>query len=551
MVAFNPDSLCKEAETHYFDFLAEGEPDIVPRHIIDHVLGCRHCRSRIEQLGSILAHSGLNPTISQANAAIGTMLKLHFAYLGQPVTCKMVRPFLSTLIDPTLEIRIPTPIVVHLDHCQSCSKDLERIRELNLTRGQLCRLSQMYADSPKDKYIACPKAQAAINSVVNLSLHETNADILKHLCLCSFCRELVSEARKFTIRLLPESNGGDKDLLCSQISPGDIFDYAVPYGLDPASDQYAKFRESLTSHIRKCPTCLGKMQDLHQTIFGILDRPESGVATTYEVDASATEAHTNLYAGFPIKVEATGVLSTAGPVAPDRPVARRRVWTRHLKPFAAVSAVAAALIVTVIVLLSSPVAKAVTIDQIYRALELAKNVYVASFLPGISKPTQEKWVSRELGLYMTKTDTQSALWDISKGIRRSRRLEAATTEIEHLETDDAGSIEEKIAGPLGLTPFGHLSDIPSGAKWSEVTDSNLEAAEGTKIYDLEWGERTYGSNEVLKRWRVFIQVQTKLPSKVEWYQKTAFDEDFTLMQVTSVDYPSTTDIQDTVERVCP
>jgi hypothetical protein len=181
---------------------------------------------------------------------------------------------------------------------------------------------------------------------------------------------------------------------------------------------------------------------------------------------------------------------------------------------------------------------------------MAKNVYIASFLPGISKPTQEKWVSRELNLYMTKTDTECVLWDISKGIRRNRRLDATTTEIEHLETDDASSIEEKIASSLGLAPFDHISDIPSNAKWSEVTDPNLEA-EGTKIYDLEWSERTYGSNEVLKRWRVFVQVQTKLPSKVEWYQKTAFDEDFTLIRVTSVDYPSTTDIQDAVERVCP
>jgi hypothetical protein len=144
------------------------------------------------------------------------------------------------------------------------------------------------------------------------------------------------------------------------------------------------------------------------------------------------------------------------------------------------------------------------------------------------------------------------LWDITGGIRTSARLDTGTTETTRLETDATGRIEQKVAGPLGLTPFDHVSDIPGDAKWSEVVAQPLEAREKDKeVYELVWSKKTYDGSTVLKKWRVFVQVQTKLPSKVEWYQKTEFDEDFTLMQVTSVDYPSITEIQDTVERVCP
>ena len=95
MVAFNKDTLCKEAEAYYFDFLVEGDSDIVPQHIFDHVIFCEQCRARIKQLGNVLAGTCSNSGISQADTAICAMLKLHFAYLGQPVTCKTTKPFLK------------------------------------------------------------------------------------------------------------------------------------------------------------------------------------------------------------------------------------------------------------------------------------------------------------------------------------------------------------------------------------------------------------------------------------------------------------------------
>ncbi|MCJ7730509.1 MAG: hypothetical protein MUO27_11630 [Sedimentisphaerales bacterium] len=562
MVAFNKEALCKEAEAYYFDFLVEDKPDIVPQHIFDHVICCERCRARIKQLGNVLACTCSNSEISQADTAIGTMLKLHFAYLGRPVTCKTVKPFLPTLLDPTLEIRIPTPIIVHLDHCQSCSKDLERIRELNLSRGQLCRLSQMYADRPKDRYIACPKAQAAVNPVVNLSLCETNTDVLKHLCLCSYCRELVSEARKFAIRLLPESAEGNEEPLCRQLSLSDIFDYAVPYGLDPSSDQYMKFRESLTSHIRKCPTCLSKIQELHETLFDIIDRPESGVVTVYNTiespasETSAAEQPEDLYSGFPIRVEVSGLKDVAIKKQPTSPsigtAAGARMFSiRRLAPLAKFGAVAAAVaIVAILFLFAMPSAKAVTLEQIYEAVLEVKTIHIAIFTSGKTEPEQERWVSRRQGIYVTKTGNELALWDVTNVTERHQNIVTGITKATQLEENALAATEEKISGSLGLMPFEDISTLPKDTQWHRLVDTTIPRdTSSLEVYDLLWAEKRYSGLSTLNKWRVYVDPETKLPRRTEFYQMLPVEQEYDLKSFKVIDYPTDIEMQAIIKQL--
>ncbi len=111
-----------------------------------------------------------------------------------------------------------------------------------------------------------------------MNLRETSAEILRHVCICQTCRQLLYEHRKEMIEYLPAYDLSP-EFLCESISPSEIFVYTIPFGLDPANDQYAKFRPSFTSHLVKCQTCLGKMQELHNTIYAILERPDSGVVT--------------------------------------------------------------------------------------------------------------------------------------------------------------------------------------------------------------------------------------------------------------------------------
>jgi predicted anti-sigma-YlaC factor YlaD len=152
MNASNHKNLCEEAELHYYDFICGQTRPSVPDLIVEHIGQCQHCRLQIEQLREALsetenqAESGQN----RIRAAVTKALQLHFVYTDRYVTCGAARPFLPALSDPNLKIRIPTPITAHLDNCEQCRKDLEKLRKLDLDSGQLLQLAQILTGQPSE-----------------------------------------------------------------------------------------------------------------------------------------------------------------------------------------------------------------------------------------------------------------------------------------------------------------------------------------------------------------------------------------------------------------
>ncbi len=560
MIAPNRNSLCREAKLYYYDFLCDESRGLIPESISDHIEQCQHCREQIGQLKVVLSQTdGVKPEQGQVNSAITTMLELHFAYIGERVTCKTVRPFLPGLLDPALEIRIPTPITAHLDNCKQCSEDLEAIRELNLNRKQLYRLSQFLAEKPSDDSVSCSQARAATLCVALMIFHETSAAVLKHFCMCPNCRNALYQYRESVRTDLLHSEKAPKEFPCEEVSATDIFDYCLPYGIDPAADQYAKFQESLTSHLHSCPTCLAKMQELHHTIYNIADRAESEVVTIYHIDesakAKAISESADLYAGFPISVE---IVSREDKVDVEQPVPtidfttalKRKLSAVNLKPLVKIGvAVAAVILIGFALLLNTPTAKAVTIEQIYKAIEKVKNVYISSFVPDKSEPTQERWVSRTLNIYMTKTKLQWVLQDIANGLRKSKDSHTGVIDTVQLTEDDIAGIEQKISGSLGLMPFYDISEIPKDAEWRRVVDENLEVGKGVEIYDLKWAERKYGGSAVFKNWRVFAAPETNLPQRIEGYQRLSTDSEYTLRSVIVVEYLDESEMQAVIKEL--
>jgi len=555
MIAHNPNSLCKQAELYYYDFVYSESRGLIPESIVNHVEQCQHCREQINKLKAVLSQAdGLESQQSQVGSAVTTMLKLHFAYVGKPVTCNIVKPFLPTLLDQTLGMRIPTPIVTHVCDCQQCSEDLDIIRCLNLDRKQLCRLSQLFAEESAVDAEFCSKARADVDSVIAMFFQNTNAQILKHLCTCSGCRELLYQRRQEFRDGLLQKKITDEKFLCDNVSATHIFDYVIPYGIDPANDQYAKFRRSLISHLVYCPNCLAKMQQLHQTIYGIAERAESEVVTIYHIDESAkAEAigeSDDIYAGFPIRVERAKrgdeVNSGRSASTIDFGAAlKQKVSAINLKPLIkAAVAVAAVILIAAALFFNIPTAKAVTIDQIYKAIEKVKNVYISKFVPDKTEPIQEKWVSRTLNIYMTKTGKQLVSWDIHAGVKKSKHLDTAVIETISLTEDIIADVEKKITGYLDLIPFYDISEIPEGAQWVHISKEALESvAEETEVYDLNWVEKLDNEPIVFKKWRVFVDPETNLPQRTELHQRSITESEYTLRSVKVVEYLSDGEIQ--------
>jgi len=558
MVAHSPNSLCKQAKIYYYDFLFSESRGLIPESTVDHIEHCQHCEEQISQLKAVLSKTdNFKSEQEKISSAVATMLKLHFAYIGKPVTCNIVKPFLPSLLDPALGISIPTPIVTHLYNCQKCSEDLDIIRTLGLNRKQLCRLSQLFADKPGEDDISCSSAKNAIPSIASMALSESDSEVLKHVCKCPACRDLLYQERQKICASLPEFSE-TPEFPCDQVSTTDIFDYVIPYGLDPSGDQYAKFRKSFTSHIIGCPNCLARMQQLHKTIYYLAERAESDVVTIYEIDESAKAQATVEadfpYSEFPIKVkvieqEDKAIAEHTTPVVNFAVALKQKISTMELKPLVKTAIAAAAVILIAVALFfHTSTAKAVTIERIYKAIENVKNAYISNFVPDQIEPEQEKWMSRELGIYITKNKQELVLWDIPNRVRKIKHLDTDSIEIAPLSSEMAMEIEKVITGFLGLVPFADLSLVPNDAEWNHIADDSLKVAEGIEVYDLIWVGEKHINFVVLNKWRVFVDTETDLPQRTELYRKQALDSDYTLESVNKVKYLEKNQIESVIKE---
>jgi len=554
--------MCEQARPYYYQCLRRDTKEEIPAEILAHIRQCRFCQAEVNRLEIVLAevkyHAG--QSIGQTDSAITTNLGLHFAYIGSSVTCDTVKPFLPSQADPLLEVGVPTPITVHLDKCQQCADDLETIRQLSLTHKQLCRLGQLFAEKPSKDAISCSQAQAGILAVASMVFRETNAEVLKHLCTCHNCREQLYQYRE-TVRgeLLRDQRTQNK-FPCEAVSATDIFDYCFPYGIDPASNQYAKFLESFTSHARACTTCLGKMQDLHNTVYGILERQESEIVTCFQVvDESAQDSIVgspdDVYEDWPIEVQVfdksseTKIIEARGSGVTVAHKPKQRLSTLSIRPFIKPAAAAAVLLVAIL-LLKGPVAKAVDLGDVYNALERIKNVCFTIFDPEKAKPTQEIWISQALKSKMFKTETEYILWDLKGKSRKSRDLNTGSITMAELDNDVLVKVEETMKAPWGLLPFDNISAVPTDAEWQKVADGDVETTiPSTEIYDLVWIEKSLVGSIIHRKWRGYIDIETKLPKRIEWWEKYAKEEEYKLLTITKVTYPTVVEIRAATEDV--
>ena len=529
MIAPNPHLLCEEAKLYYFELLDNESDAFVPELIIDHVGRCQHCQEQISRLKGALSQAEADDGSEggQVGSPVAIMLRLHFAYIGERVTCETARPFLAGMSDPALEIRIPTPITVHLDSCRQCAEDLETIRGLNLNPKQLHQLGQLFAEAFSQDAAKCSQMREIIKSVAGLDFGGISAETLKHLCKCPVCQGLLCQERQAICDSLSQ-DAQSRQFPCESVSATDIFDYVVPYGLDPGKDQYARFRESLTSHLRSCTTCLGKMQELHRVIYHMATRAESEVITIYHIDKSAKAQSLSesgkLYAGFPIRVEIAGCEDRVDVRRPARIVdfaaaLKRKVSALNVRPLLRPGLAAAAVIlVGLALMLNTPTAKAVTIEQICRAIMNVKNVHIRTFLDrDPTEPMEELWVSKTLKVQQTKRKGELSLLDIPN---------------------------EAIAGFWGLVPFSDLSALPEDAKLNPVAANGPEAAGETEIYDWTWTEKTYGGSVVFRKCRFFIEPETNLPRRTESYQKLPEDNEYVLISWMIVEYWTDSQMQE-------
>jgi len=555
MVRADSSMNCVRGRLYYYDFLDEESRGHIPESALRHIVRCPQCQAQINRLRGLLGEKESDAVVSRRrrNTAVASILKLHFGYAGSWVKCSSVRPFLPSLADPALEVRIPTPITAHVDACRACSDDVSRLRDMGLTHKQLCRLGQLFADKKgEDCATGCAEASKVIPDVVEGRFNTATAETLRHLCTCPQCRQSVYQSReKLLDELLVEGAYGQKSG-CEGLPAGELFEYCVPYGLDPADD--APGDSALAAeHLSGCPRCLGQIQRLHETLCGIAERPDSKVVTRFTFEDGAGK-QASVQAGDPqadwsVNVEVYKSVPAAEPsmdvaalARQATPGAARISLARILRP-AALAAVA--MLLVSVLFLNTPAAKAVDLSQVYAAIAKVKSVCITSFYAGKTEPYQKEWRSQTMNIRMFKNDEKNeiVLWDIASGLRKARTLSSSTFETTTPSSDVLKRFSDGLANSFGLMPFATPADVPKDAKWTRVDDVNVAAVvPGAEVYDLTWVETDNGVQWPRKK-RYWVDPRTGLPRRTDYYRKDASATEGALTMTVEVEYPADSEIQ--------
>ena len=582
-------SICGKAKSYYHDYLCH-VIERIPPDILNHINLCHHCQNAIAELREKLEklESGEQDVkelrAQWIHSAIADNLTHHFEFTEQWISCSQVKVFLTGLSHPELEIKIPTPITAHIDNCPACLDDYKTITGLRLEPEQLNRLGILLTHTKRlSNPLDCSVAQNAISAVAALRFEGVSQEILDHLCTCPTCNDRLYKARETLIEHLKQPGPKEKapgkttpEAFCEVIAPFDIFDFVVPFEFNPAYDEYSEHRLPDIDHYRNCPVCFNKIQQLHKTIFFIYNRSDSPITIRFRAgkgkpssaESSQGEPPTHLkfpdvpgetqdnwsiearFMGQPIELEklrTTVGLETAyaGSTVTQRKPSSGK-WNRRLKP---VAAAAVLMIAAAVFFLNIPTVKAVELSQVYQALEEVKNICITRFAPGATKPRQKVWVSRTLNVKIFKTGEKYVLWDITNKIKKTKDLASGRISIMSISDDILIKTINSMEEPFGLVPFQHISGVPDNAKWEKVTGEDVKVATPViEAHDLIWEEKIEEYTRY-RKWRVFVDSNTNLPKRTEWYRKFTIEEEYDFHQIEVVKYPADSEIQAIIQTI--
>ncbi len=216
--------------------------------------------------------------------------------------------------------------------------------------------------------------------------------------------------------------------------------------------------------------------------------------------------------------------------------------------------VAAAILVAVSLLFRVLPGREPTLGEIHKAFAKAENTCVSTFQAGKTEPFQEVWASQTLNVKLLKVGSgnqaQFALWDTPIRVKMIKFLASDSIHTEAITDQMLAGLDKSVAQTSRLFPFSGAVDVPEGAQWNAVDES--QGATGvpeTKVYDLAWtvaGEAPEAGT--YRKCRLFVDIRTHLPKRAEWYAKSKPEDEYTLETFAVVSYPSESEIQDLIRN---
>jgi len=557
MVTFGRSMFCTDAEPYYYDYLC-GVDAGVPHVVADHIRQCAHCRTQIRQLEAAIAESEAPDRTPEGGVDVVGSLGLQFAHLGEDITCAKAKSFLPVLLVPSLEIRIPTPITVHVDHCRWCAEDLEAIRELELGPEQLARLSRLYTAISGDSPEMCRRARSKTWAFACASFEGIDAETLDHICACPRCRRRVHRCRE---KILAGRQPGDTIAgvgLCSGISMADLFEWVVPYGRGDGNHEHVSDGdEAMPSHLQACPECIERMQVLHRTIYSVAERVDSGVSTVYTTDSGAQTSGggaESLYCGYPVHVEVAQrdpmpAVIRFGPIAGIREALGRRVASRQFRPVLGAGLVAAAMIPLAIALfVNIQPASGIRMQQLSDTVKGVENLHVTQYDRDRRRVVQELWIARGSGLVALKDAQGDTLYDVKRLEMVTRHPGGGRIERAALTRDDLAGLEVLVDGVLGLLSDGAP---PDKELRPPAPDAVGDTGQSCAVYELPWDSMSSNDLVVHNKKKVSLDPVTGLPQSTELSRLTSDDGQWQPMGTREFKYPTRQEVEFDIRDLFP
>lgn len=538
MVAFDGSESCHEAEVYYHDSVEDPTGSSIPASVRAHIDSCPHCRRRVQTLREALRELDSRPesALPEKDLQLVAELQAHFELLNEPLACRSVKPFLCNLLSPSVRIRIPTPVTVHVDRCASCSNDLDSLRQLTLGADQLARLGRLYRESPNDDPSAC-LTESQMDAASSAHFEDMASGVLDHLCVCPRCRRDVYERRRDLLARVKGGAAQTQPLRCEHISMADLFDCVVPYGRQLEFFRTARQR-ALCEHVRSCPACLERMQQIHHTVFQIAERADSGVVTIYSTDGlggtTPGAALPTSGRAYPINVRVE---------RHSRRIAGRlmhRLGRPAVRPLARAAFLMAAMIpLAILFVVSVPSASGLSVRQVDQILGRARTVHISVFREGQSEPFRQLWISRNKGVVISQMGSESRIYDLPNRRVAVVRPDLGTVEHSGLNRYDLQAVERSVRRILESSL---LNDAPLDAELTRQPETSGPAHARLDVYEMAWNRSSDLRAPLPGKFRVYVDPITRLPQRHELFSWVPATNDW-YVQTSLYKYPPDDEIE--------
>ena len=121
---------CQNAEPFFYEYF-HGTTKTLPNEVLNHIENCSLCLDSIASMKNVFEQSDDVLPANSKHAIIAGKLSRHFSFIDKQVTCSSVKSFMAEIADPTMRITVPTPITVHIQHCEKCTEDIHTIKSFH------------------------------------------------------------------------------------------------------------------------------------------------------------------------------------------------------------------------------------------------------------------------------------------------------------------------------------------------------------------------------------------------------------------------------------